>query len=234
MEIPEFTLIGFLTVYVVQGLVFLFFVTIAYKILKRDAKNENFMLSMFFISAATGFFINFIYALLVDELVVLILYYLTLFFIFLSPIFFLIFNILILKSKVKFNRKKQYTLIIIYAVILLGILMIPNGVKINEQTGWRPIWSFNLFIYLIIIVTFFAVGPGLALSFKIFRKFRDTEIKQRWSCYLIGMCFLSVLMYAIMFANYSNYEPLRMVIGFFGIVLSITGGLLIYMGMARI
>jgi len=107
MEIPKFTLVGLLTVYIVQGSVFAIFVIIAYKILKRSKKQINIILSSFFISAAIGLSINFIYVLLIDEQVVLILYYMTLFFIFLAPIFFLIFNLIILKSENKFSKRKQ-------------------------------------------------------------------------------------------------------------------------------
>ncbi|MFX0073425.1 MAG: hypothetical protein ACFFAO_20295, partial [Candidatus Hermodarchaeota archaeon] len=133
MKIPEFSIVGFFIVYVVQGFIFAFFTAIAYKILKRSKKNENIILSSFFLSVSIGLFINFVYALLIDETLVLILYYFTIFFIALAPMFFLIFNLLILKSRNIITNKKQISLILTYAIILSGMIFIPNGVVINES-----------------------------------------------------------------------------------------------------
>lgn len=233
MEIPEFTLVGFLTVYVVQGFVFAFFVIIAYKILKRSKKQENLILSSFFISASIGLFINFIYVLLVNELIVLILYYMTLFFIFLAPIFFLIFNLIILKSGKIFTKSKQKIITAIYGLIIFCMIFISNGITINESTNWQPIWSFVFFIYLVMVVSIFAVAPGIYFSIKIYIKFSHSVLKKRWAFYLIGVFFIYFLMYAIMTSNFLDNPLIRSIIGLFGIVFSIIGSLLIYYGVGK-
>ncbi len=233
MDIPKFTLVGFLTVYVVQGIVFVLFIIIAYKILKRSKKQINVMLSSFFISAAIGLAINFIYVVLIDEQIVLILYYLTLFFIFLAPIFFLIFNLMVLKSENKFSKGNQFITISIYAIIIFCMIFIPDGVKINENTDWQPVWSVFLILYLIIMISAFAVLPGIYYSVKVYKKFNYTNLKKKWTYYLIGVCLLYFLMYAIMFSNFLNDWLIRSIIGFFGVIFSIIGGLLIYYGVGK-
>ena len=49
-------------VYVVQGIIAVFFLYLAYKILKRDTKRLNLIFRLGFISAGIGLLINFIYA----------------------------------------------------------------------------------------------------------------------------------------------------------------------------
>ena len=75
-------------VYILQGTVGFFFLFLAYRILKRDTKRLNLMLSLGYITASIGMFINFIYAPLTNEAIVLVLYYMTIFFIFLFGAFF--------------------------------------------------------------------------------------------------------------------------------------------------
>jgi len=95
MTLYQMTVTRALTVYVAQGLICVFFIFLAYKILKRDRKRLNIIFSGFYLSAAVGLFVNFIYAPLdpLDfESVILFLNYITNFGIFYSPIFLVVFN----------------------------------------------------------------------------------------------------------------------------------------------
>ena len=67
----------FIQVFLVQGLAGLFFLFIAYRILKRESKGPNLILSGFYLSVAFAVIINVIYAFILVEYVVHILHFLT-------------------------------------------------------------------------------------------------------------------------------------------------------------
>ncbi|MBD3253778.1 MAG: hypothetical protein GF383_01730 [Candidatus Lokiarchaeota archaeon] len=234
MQIPEFTLVGFLTVYVVQGLVFAYFLFVGIRIIRRGAKRLNLILSGFFFSCSIGLFINFIFVLIFEEIIVLILYYLTLFFIFLSPVFALLFNMVLMNKIDIKDTKKQLSIILIYSIIVICMVLIPRGVIINETTGWIPIWNPYLFFYLIVVVSCFTIFPSLYLSVLAYTRFTDTTLKSKFRFYIIGLCFIYFLMYSIMLSNFLDHPVVRNLIGLFGVIFSFIGGSLIYFGIGRI
>jgi hypothetical protein len=81
----------FIQVFIVQGLTGLFYLFIAYRILKRESKGPNLILSGFYLSVAFAVIINVIYAFILVEFVVHILHFLTYYLLCLSLIFLLIF-----------------------------------------------------------------------------------------------------------------------------------------------
>jgi hypothetical protein len=117
----------FIQVFLVQGLIGLFYLFIAYRILKRESKGLNLILSGAYLSVAFGVFINVIYAFILVESVVHILHFLTYYLICLSLIFLLIFVLIVEKSDKVITPKIQLVLIITFGVLLLGLWFIPNG-----------------------------------------------------------------------------------------------------------
>ena len=156
MVLYQLDLTRIIQVYVVQGVICVFFLFLAYKILKRGRQRLNLILSGSYITVAIGLIINFIYAPITNpqlELIVLILYYMTLFYLFLYPAFLLCFILILLKSEKIITTTKQIIIILVYAVILFCMVFIPNGVVINASTDWKPVWSWLLFIYVIGVIT---------------------------------------------------------------------------------
>ncbi|MFX1464796.1 MAG: hypothetical protein ACFFBF_17395, partial [Promethearchaeota archaeon] len=133
----------FVTVYIVQGIMCAYFAFLAYKILKRDRKRLNLIFAGFYISNVISLCINFIYAAITDEIIVLIMHSITTYFAFYSPIFILVFELLVLKPEKIKSPKKQKLILISYAVILsfmVIFLSIENwGVEI-EAPDWTPHW----------------------------------------------------------------------------------------------
>ena len=220
-------------VYIVQGIVAVFFLILAYKILKRDTKRLNIIFSCFYISAAAGVIMNFIYALIMVEIIVLILYYITIFCILFSPIFLLVLELILIKSEKVIDTKAQFMIIGIYAALLISMVFIPNGVTINASTNWKPVWSVPYYIYTIIILTVGAIVPGLYYSTQIYKKFEDKILKKKWQYFILGLCGLYVLVYGSLTSNTLNREEIRTIWSIISLILVIFPPYLIYYGVGK-
>jgi hypothetical protein len=234
MTLYQMTPTRIITIYVAQGFMCLFFLFLAFKILKRDRKRLNVIFSGFYISPAIGFIINFIYAPLTDVSVVLMLNFLTNFFIFNSSIFIVVFNLILLKSEKAITTRKQLIILIVYSIAMFSMivfLFIPGfGVTFNEN--WSPIWSFPFFIYLLVIETIGTVS-GLYLSFQIYKKFEDEILKKKWKFFIFGLSFIYIFMYGIFISNTLNIPDFRTIIGVVGLILALVGAYLMYYGVGR-
>ena len=225
-----------LTIYVAQGLACVFLIFIAYKIIKRDRKRLNLIFSGTYISAAIGLIINMIYAPIADEDIVLILNYLTNFGIFYSPIFLVVFDLILLKSEKVITTLKQFAILIGYGIVMFCMIFFVLtedwGVSINEDTEWSPVWELPFFLYLVIVESI-AVGPLLYLSFQIYQKFEDDQLKKKWRFFIFGFCAFIIFMYAIFLSNFLDVSDIRALMGGIGLILAIAGGYLMYNGVGR-
>lgn len=234
MTLYQLSTMRFITIYIAQGFMCLFFLFLAFKILKRDRKRLNVIFSGFYISPAIGFIINFIYAPLTEGSVVLMLNFLTNFFIFYSSIFIVVFNLILLKSEKAITSKKQLTILILYGIAMfsmIGFLFFPGfGVTFNEN--WSPIWSFPFFLYVVVIETI-GIFPALYLSFQIYKKFEDEVIKKKWKFFIFGLCSILIFLYGIFISNTLNIDIFRTIIGVVGLILALLGAYLMYYGVGR-
>ncbi|MBA7566290.1 hypothetical protein ES708_07981 [subsurface metagenome] len=234
MTLYQMSMTRFITIYVAQGFMCLFFLFLAFKILKRDRKRLNVIFSGFYISPVIGFIINFIYAPLTDVSVVLMLNFLTNFFIFYSSIFIVVFNLILLKSEKVITTRKQLTILIVYGIAMfsmIGFLFFPGfGVTFNEN--WSPIWSFPFFLYVVVIETI-GLFPALYLSFQIYKKFEDEVIKKKWKFFIFGLCSILIFLYGIFISNTLNIDIFRTLIGVVGLILALLGAYLMYYGVGR-
>lgn len=233
---PLDNLMRVLTIYVAQGLACVFLMFIAYKILKRDRKRLNLIFSGTYISAAIGLIINMIYGPIADEEVVLILNYLTNFGIFYSPIFLVVFDLILLKSEKVITTLKQLAILIGYGILMFCMIFFVItedwGVAINEGTEWSPVWELPFFLYLVIIESI-AVLPLLYLSIQIYQKFEDDQLKKKWRYFIFGFCAFIIFMYAIFLSNFLDISIIRTSMGGIGLILAIAGGYLMYNGVGR-
>ncbi|MFX0027471.1 MAG: hypothetical protein ACFE8M_13800 [Candidatus Hermodarchaeota archaeon] len=223
-----------LTVFVAQGLVFAFFLFLAIKILKRDTKRLNIIFSAFYISAVIGSFVNFIYIFLEDVPTILILNFITNFCIFYSPTFLLVFNLVLLKSEKVINTSKQLIILIVYGIAMICMIIflftpLP-GVTLNVNLS--PHWSIEFFLYVLIVETLIVI-PLLYLSFQIYRKFEDVNLKKKWKFFIYGFCALIIFMYGIFVSNTLDEPIFRTIILGIGVILGLAGGYLMYFGVGR-
>ena len=227
------------TIYIAQGIVFAVFLYLAIKILRRDKKRLNVIFAGFYISPVIGFFINFIYGPLTYEYVPIILFlnYLTNFGIFYSPIFLVVFDLILLKSEKVINTAKQALILVAFGIVMfcmIFFIITPGyGVTIvNEGGNLTPVWSIPFFLYLvctelIVTITIFY------LSLSIYKKFQDETLKQKWKSFIYGFLCLIVFMYGIFVSNWLNNPTFRIGMGLTGIILAIISAFLIYRGVGR-
>ncbi len=220
-------------VFIVQGSVGIFFMILAYTILKRDTKRLNLIFSCFYISIAIGLFINIIYVLLTVEATVLVLYYITIFFILLGPIFLVVVELILLKSEKVINSTKQLAIIIIYAIALICMVLIPDGVTINPSTDWKPVWSVPYFIYTVAVLTVGGIIPSLFLAYQIYKEFEDEKLKKKWGYFLIGLYGLIFLMYGTLVSNTLNDQTFRTIWALISLFLITIPPYLVYYGVGK-
>ncbi len=213
------------------------FLYLAIRILLRDIKRLNIIFAGLYISPAVGLLINFIYAPMVDESIVLILNFFTNFGIFYAPIFVVVFDLMLLKSEKVISTSKQLIILIVYGIAMfcmIFFLFIPGlGVTINSGTGWSPVWSVPFFTYVTLVETIGALIPTLYFSFQIYKKFEDEVLKKKWKSFIYGFIALMTFMYAIFISNLLGDPTFRLIIGIMGLILAILGGFLMYSGVGK-
>ena len=226
-----------ITVYIAQGVIFLVFLYLAIRILLRDRKRLNIIFAGLYISPAIGLLINFIYAPMTDEFIVLILNFFTNFGLFYAPIFIVVFDLILLKSEKVISTSKQLMILFIYGIAMFSmvfLLFIPGfGVTINSGTNWSPVWSLPFFLYVVLVETIGALIPSLYFSFQIYKKFEDEQLKRKWRFFIFGFIALMTFMYAIFISNYLGDPTVRLLIGVVGLILALLGGFLMYFGVGK-
>jgi len=110
------------------------------------------------------------------------------------------------------------------------MILIPNGVTINENTNWKPVFTLPFFIYIFSLLTFIIFIPLLYFSYQIFKEFKDEQLKKKWKYYIVGICFIYTLTIMTFFSNLLNNEGFRQVTALVGLTLIVFGALLMYYG----
>ena len=201
----------FIQIFLVQGLAGLFYLVIAYKILKRERKGLNLILSSFYVCVAFAVILNVVYAFIFVEEVVYILHVTTYYLLCFPLVFLLVFVLILLKSEEVFTPKLQLILIVVFGVLLVGLWLIPNGVTINESTNWKPDWNWIYLLYSLTVCSLFAIFPTIYLSIKLYRKFEYKELKKKLKYFLIGICSYFFLYFGTSISNTLNDPTFRII-----------------------
>ncbi len=198
----------FIQIYIIQGLFALFFIYMAYKILKRGKKGLNLYLSGFYLSITIGGILNIIYANIFDKTIVYTMHFTTYFLFCMSLVFLLIFVLIIIKPIKQITHKVQILILIIYGFLIFGLLLIPNGIMINESTNWKPNWSWIFFTYAIVVSSSIAI-PTICYSIKIYGEIKSEYLKKKWKYFFIGISAYFFLFYGTTFSNSLNNDIFR-------------------------
>ncbi len=231
-QFRELNFVQIFQIYIVQGFIFVFFLIMAYKILKRDRSRLNFSISGLYISTSIGFFINFIFPLIPIEIVMTIMYLLTMFFLYFAQIFLTTFVSVIKSSPKIFTLKKQLIILGSYALLLSGMFLIPGGLTINESTDWHPVYS-DVFIVFLLVVLSLAVVPTFLNSIHIYKLMENEKLKQRWSFFIIGMIFLYLFGYGTIITYKITLGEITLIWNFISLALILLGSYFIYYGFSR-
>ncbi len=218
-------------IYIVQGFIFSSFLFIAYKILKRRGSRLHLIISSFYLSMAIGFFINFFFALILIDPLAWILYLIILFFLFLGTIFLTVFTMM-LKTLNDFNKRKQNAIIIIYSILLFGMALIPDGLKLDKSTNWYPVYNDFFIIYLIVVLSISFI-PAIIHLIHIYNSFKSKDLKKRWRFLILGMIFFFIFSYGTLIIYKITSGAIIMIWSIISFVLIIASSLLIYYGIAR-
>lgn len=192
------------------GLIFLIFVTLSILLLRRNRNRLSISLAMYFISVAIGLLINFIYRLLgvfgilvfpTHEAIYSFLQICVIYFTTLAGIFLLHFNLALYFSTRTFSKKRQISLTLIYAVILLGMFVIglirlPNADGVLEYgvtwdgTG-NPVWNLYMGGYFLIIsqLVFIVI---IYFAFKISKRMGKNKYSKKFLRNILGILFFDV------------------------------------------
>lgn len=213
----------------------IFFLILAILILRKGKNRANITISGFFIFVFIGVLLNAIYALLPthsEENIVVSLHILTFIFVCYAQIFLFISNLILLKSERLFTMNKQLIIMGVYIVLLLTLFFIPEGVRINESTHYRPQWNLLYFIYANIIWIGFAMIPTTITSILIYKKLEDKTLKKRWLMYLIGTIMMYIEIFGVGVLNLINDPYLRLIWNIYDLTVPIAI-YLIYYGIVR-
>lgn len=222
----------FIQVYVIQGLFAIFFLFMAYKIIRRGKKRMNLYLSSFYLFSGTGGVINMIYANIFEEVIVIVLHFTTYYLFCFALVFVLVFVLILVKPTNMFGTKSQLFILAISAILLLGMLIIPNGIIINPSTNWKPNWSWGFLIYSVLICTFIFIIPTIYYSIRIYSKFENQRLKKKWRHFLIGLLAYFFLYYGTSLSNTLNNDDFRLIWSLISLPTLITL-YLIYYGVGR-
>ncbi len=219
--------------FIVHGFLFIFFIYMIYKILKRGTSRLNIIFCSFYISITIGFFFNFIFVLLADESMILVFYYLTVFFLMMGPMFLLVFTLLLWKSGKVFTTSKQLIILLISGIVYLCMILIPEGVRINAQTSWNPVYSVPFYLYLTTIFTMVGCIPQIYVSFKTYKALKEDRLRKKWKQFNIGVFLIYLSAYGTYTYHTLNIEILRLIWSFVVLGLFVISAILIYNGVGK-
>ncbi len=201
----------FIQIFVVQGLIALFFLFMAYIVLKRGRKRINIYLSSFYLSVTVGGIINMIYANIFNDTVVFVMHFITYYLACFSMAFLLVFVLILIKPADHITIKFQYLILIVSGLLILGLLLIPNGIVINKTTNWKPDWSEFFLVYSVIVCSCIFIIPTTYYSIKLYKKFENEYLKRKWKYFIIGISAYFFLYYGTSISNTLNNDTFRLV-----------------------
>ncbi|TFF84895.1 MAG: hypothetical protein EU518_02040 [Promethearchaeota archaeon] len=225
----------FVPIFITQQIVAYIFVYLAYKILKRNKKILNILLSSYYIFVGTASIFNVIFIIIsinpVQNLLYLT-YFIDLFLFLFSQVFILIFILNLVGSEEKFSSKKQLTLIIFHFIICFLLLFIPNGINISIETNWTPVYSWTFFIIVNIYFTSLIFIPIFFLLISLYKNFEDKNLKTKLRYFILGIVGLTVSFYGFFLFNTWHDSVFRIIWPFLSIII-IPSALSIYYGLGK-
>jgi len=197
-------------------------------LLKRKRERINIMISSFFLCFFIASVLNVIYVFVEIEQLAVPMQFITYFFFSISIVFLLVCNLILLKSELVITTAKQGLIIGIFGVLFLLLLLIPEGIQINESTGYIPKNNLPYLIFALILVIGYAMIPTLYTSILIYRRFSNKDLKKRWFFYIFGFHLYFIEWVGVSVANYLNDPTIRLIWNTFALSLFISAYFIFY------
>ncbi|MEJ2293485.1 MAG: hypothetical protein P8Y23_01805, partial [Candidatus Lokiarchaeota archaeon] len=169
-------------IFIIQPIVIIFFLYIAFRILYRNRNKFTITLSIFYFLSALGFTMNIVFLLITylfnepNLIVVGIVYFIASFSVIYSTIFLLLF--LIHLQRESFSIISQLILLFFYGLISVILLIFPGGIDIGEHANWIPRYSLEFLILSYIYLTVAVIIPIFYFLIKIYSTFKDKPLKK--------------------------------------------------------
>ena len=196
--------------------------------LKRNRSRLSIFLSCFYILTSIGFILVTIRYNFIINPIAYILYIVGVFLINFSVVFLVLFNLNLVKSESQLSNKKFLVILLIYAIIYLSVLLIPNGITLNADTNWFPVWTWWFFIIFSIVFAVIVVFPNIILLVKLYKMFEDDVLKKKFRLFIIGIIILFIGVCGTALYNTWDNVLFRLFWSIAGIIIVITSGTIIY------
>ena len=230
MEFRVLDPITWFQVYVIQGCIFAFFLVMAIKVLKRGNDRIYRIFSGFYICICAGFFTNFIFVLFLIQPLVWFLYLLTMYFLNLGVIFLTVFTMMLRSGE--FSKKKQNVIIILFAILLIGMFLIPDGLYIAEDNNWHPEYSDELIIFFLSVASI-AFIPALYNTVQIYKSIKEPMLKKRWKYFILGIIFVGTYGFGTLITYKITLGVILIPYGIATFILMLLSSYFLYYGMAK-
>lgn len=112
------------------------------------------------------------------------------------------------------------------------VIFLPGGIEYSEKTNWKPVYSKEFSIILIIFYTIFYFLPLMITTKRVHDSFNDTLLKKKIKYFSIGIVILAFSFYGLLFYITTDnpfYKIIWSVLSF----IIIPSGLFIYYGTGR-
>ena len=215
----------------------LYFLVLAYRLLKRKKSILTLTLSSYFILNAFGYSLSFLSLAFLNTPVAYLVYLLTFYFTVYSQSFIVIFSWLLLNLDKKISSSTYRFLIVIYGSIasyIFWVAYISKGIKFDSSTGWTPEFSIQFLIISYIYLTIFLIGPQIILAFRLLSAFEGAKLKKRVRQFLISAFLEYATIYFLTLYN-TLVEPtiFRLIFPAINLVIGMTAAYYIYKSLGK-
>lgn len=199
------------TICIVQTWSVLFFLILAYKLLKRKKTLLTLTFSYYLFFNAVGYLMSFVSIVFLNTPLAYLMYLFTLYFTVFSQSFIVIFSWRLLNLDKEVSYKTYYILIIIYVILSTYIFWgayLFGGIRYDSSTGWIPVYTVEFFIVTWVYLTIFIIVPQVILTRKLLNAYEGAKLKKRIKQFLISFFLEYVTIYLLILYNTWTENPL--------------------------
>jgi len=223
------------TIVAQQTIVLCFFSILIIKLLKNERSRKSFRLVLFYLLSIAFTTLNLIYSIIRINPLTFWLHFATAYLMLLSPVFYYVFNMMILKSEEVLNARLERIIIVIYSSLLFIMMFIFGfifqGITINESTSWRPVWNIFLFVIpMYILITCICLIPSVVRYKQIQTRIKNKELRKRWTILSKGFFIFYVICLGVFIYNAVDNILFKTIWNLSTLVMSLSAALMIYYG----
>ena len=223
-------------VFGLQPVFVFFFFYIAYLIVKRNITKTIKFLLFFYILNGFGLIFN-ILAVLITlteiEWISSLVYYIASYLLIYTSIFLVLFLLKLLDNLVDFTKKKRNIYILLYCIGVFLIVIIPEGITINESTNWAPRFSWGFLIIVYIFYSSFIFVPTIVNLIKLLKGFDDKLLRRRLILFFYGTIGVLIGIYGATLYNTWDEPTYKLIWSLIQLFLIPVSSLLIYYGVGK-